>query len=385
MYKTTVLWLLTSVFCVLLSGCCSGKTACCKSEDPYTKLLCDLIKIRPVTSDTAAVNKAQAMMMKFLSERGIYCTMERHGDRNVLFAASSPGKVQDYILCTHLDVVPAIDEKQYEPVIKDGVIYGRGTSDCLGSSVAAAKLLCSLPKGKKVGCIFTSDEEVGGSTTAFMVNKGYKAVKSAIVIDSSGIIYGQKGILNLKVTAHGKGGHSSAPWNCDNPVIKLVNGLHRISEKWQNPANAKDWRTSLAITVIQAGDVINRIPEKAEALLNFRFTKIEEIDKIVDFIKKESGLEVTVLRISDPFETNPDLPEIQKAVKAYNRAFNKNIKPKRICGATDARHIYKMGCPTFATGVNGRGAHGANERLELASIDYMVSMVLELVDAPAKL
>lgn len=384
MYKKTFFLLLTCAFCVLLGGCCSGEISYCKNEDPYINLLCDLIRTRPVTSDIAAVNKAQAKMMKFLSERGIYCTMERDGERNVLFAATAPGKVQDYIICTHLDVVPAIDEKQYEPVIKDGIIHGRGSSDCLGSSVTAAKLLCSLPKGKKVGCIFTSDEEVGGFTTAFMVNKGYKAVKSGIVIDSSGIVYAQKGILNLKVTAYGKSGHSSAPWKCDNPVIKLVNGLHNISKKWQNPVNAKDWRTSLAITVIQAGDVINRVPEKAEALLNFRFTKLEEIDKILDFVKKESGLEVTVLRISDPFETDPDLPEIKNAVIAYNRAFNKNIEPKRICGATDARHIYKMGCPTFVTGVNGTGAHGASEKLELASIDHMVSMLLELIDAPEK-
>ena len=384
MYKKTALWLLTSVFGILLGGCCSGKTKCCQNNDPYVNLLCDLIRTRPETRDSAAVNKAQEKMMKFLSERGIYCTMERDGNRDVLFAATAPGKVQDYIICTHLDVVPAIDKKQYEPVIKDGIIHGRGSSDCLGSSVAAAKLLCSLPKGKKVGCIFTSDEEVGGFTTAFMVNKGYKAVKAGIVIDSSGIVYGQKGILNLKVTAHGKSGHSSAPWSCDNPVIKLVNGLHKVSAKWQNPANAQDWKTSLAITIIQGGDVINRIPEKAEAMLNFRFTKLEEVDKLVDFIKKESGLEVTVLRISDPFETDPALPEIKNAVKAYNRAFNKNIEPKRICGATDARHIYKMGCPTFITGVNGSGAHGASERLELASIDYMVSMLLELIDAPAR-
>lgn len=381
MLKKTVNWLLTAAFCVLLSGCCcSGKNECIKkSEDVYINLLCDLIRTRPETRNIEAVNKAQEKMMKFLSERGIYCTMERDGERNVLFAATAPGKIHDYILCVHLDVVPAIDEKQYEPIIKDGIIYGRGSSDCLGPSVAAAKLLCSLPEGKKVGCIFTANEEVGGSTTAFMVNKGYKAVRTAIVIDSSGIAYAQKGILNIKVTAYGKSGHSSAPWNCDNPVIKLLNGLHKVANKWKNPVSANDWKTSLAITVLQAGDTINRIPEKAEALLNFRFTKLEEIDKIVDFVKKESGLKVTVLRTSDPFETNPDLPEIRKAVSAYNRAFNKNIKPKKMCGATDARHIYKMGCPTFITGTSGKGAHGAQEQLELASIDKLVSMLLELI------
>ena len=367
------------LICAVFCGCCSGKNDTCQN-DVYVDLLCDLIRTRPVSRDIPAVNKVQAKVMKFLSERGMYCTMERDGKRDVLFAATSPGKVQDYIFCVHLDVVPAMDEKQYEPVIKDGILYARGSKDCLGQAVAAIKTMCSLPKGKKVGCIFTANEEIGGSTTAFMVQNGYKATKMGFVIDGgNGVVYAQKGIVNLKMTAYGKGGHSSVPWTLDNPNIKLVNGLYNVLSKWKNPTGLNDWRSSLAVTVLKAGNVSNRIPDKAVAILNVRIVNQEDADKIYEFVKKESGLEVTRTRGCDPFETDPNSPEMKKVLAAYNKAFGRNTKPKRMCGATDARHLYKIGCPVFITGIDGVGSHSANEYIDLKSIDKLVAMFLDLI------
>ena len=306
--------------------------------------------------------------------------MERDGERNVLFASTAPGKVQDHILCVHLDVVPAMDESQYSAVIKDGILYGRGSKDCLGHAVAAAKILCNVPAGKKVGCIFTANEEIGGSTTAFMVNQGYRAEKCGYVLDGgNGVIYSQKGIVNFKVIATGRGGHSSTPWLFDNPNIKLVNGLQKVLSSWENPSGIDDWRSSLVLTVIKSGNVPNRIPDKAEANINVRITKIEDAEKICKFIQEKSGLEVQMTYGCDPFAVDPESEIIKRAVAAYNKAFGRNTKPERLCGATDARHLYKMGCPVFITGLDGQESHGANERIEIASIDKLVSMILSLI------
>ena len=354
-------------------------------KDVYVNLLCDLIRTRPESRDIAAVNKAQEKMMKFLTARGIHCTMERDGKRNVLFAATSPGKIQDYILCVHLDVVPAINEEQYEPVIKKGIMYARGSKDCLGHAAAAAKILCTLPPGQKVGCIFTANEEIGGSTTAFMVQKGYTATKMGFVLDGgNGVVYAQKGILNLTVTAYGKGGHSSAPWSFDNPVSKLISGLHNVISKWENPTSLDDWRPSLTVTVLKASNASNRVPDKAEATINVRVVSLEDMDRVYEFVKKNSGLEVKRSKPTDPFSTDPNSKEMQLVLAAYNRAFGRNTTPKRMSGATDARHLYKIGCPIFITGIDGKDSHGANESLDLASIDKLVSMIHDVILSSAK-
>ena len=177
------------------------------NNDCFLELLCEMICMRPVSRDINAVNRVQRRVQEFLTEKGLFCTMEKDGEREVLFAATQPGKVHDILLCAHLDVVPAEVESQYEPYIENGVLYGRGSSDCMGNAIAIMKAMCTAPAGASLGCIFTGDEEIGGETTAYMVAQGYSARKMGLVMDSGGsVYYAQKGILNLTVTAHGSGG-----------------------------------------------------------------------------------------------------------------------------------------------------------------------------------
>ena len=349
-------------------------------KDCYIELLCEMIRMRPVSRDIPAVNRVQRRVQEFLTEKGLFCTMEKDGEREVLFAATTPGKVQDILLCTHLDVVPAEVPGQYEPFIKDGVLYGRGSSDCMGNAIAVMKAMCTAPAGASLGCIFTGDEEIGGETTAFMVAQGYSARKLGLVMDSGGsVFYAQKGILNLTVTAHGSGGHSSRPWNFDNPVVKLVNGLQKLFAEWENPANADDWRRSMAATILRAGNAVNRIPDIAQAELNLRLVKLEEKEEVIEYIRNVTGLEVTASESCDPFSSPVDSEEMKRILAAYSKAFGKEVSPTRMCGATDARHLYKIGVPVYVSGLNGSGAHSVEEKLNLDSIDMGVAMIHELI------
>ena len=69
---------------------------------------------------------------------------------------------------------------------------------------------------------------------------------------------------------------------------------------------------------------------------------------------------------------------MKAVLAAYAKAFGKEITPTRMCGATDARHLYKIGVPVYISGVNGSGAHSVEEKLELSSIDKGAAMILEL-------
>ena len=349
-------------------------------NEVYINLICELIRMRPESRDIPAVNRVQRKVQEFLTEKGLFCTMEQCGEREVLFAATTPGKVQDLLLCAHLDVVPAECEKQYEPYISEGLLYGRGASDCLGNAAACMKAMCTAPEGAANGCIFTGDEEIGGETTAHMVKLGYSARKMGLVMDAGGTVYyGQKGILNLKLTARGSGGHSSRPWSFDNPVLKLIDGLHKLFEQWENPVNADDWRLSVAPTVLRAGNVVNRIPDIAEAELNLRLVKLEEKEQMISFIRDVTGLEVEVTESCDPFISPHETEYMGRVLAAYSNAFGKEAVPARMCGATDARHLYKIGVPVYVSGINGSGAHSVEEILQINSIDKGVAMIHALI------
>lgn len=87
-------------------------------------------------------------------------------------------------ILAHLDVVPAGDEwtvtKPYEPIIKDGKIYGRGTSDDKGPAIVALYALkavkdLNIPLSKNVRLILGTDEECGSSD----IEHYYKLEKEA--------------------------------------------------------------------------------------------------------------------------------------------------------------------------------------------------------------
>ena len=158
-------------------------------------LLKKLIRCKPVSDRIDQVNAAESVMRNYLESKGLYCVTEQIDGRSVLYASTLPGKVQDFLLNAHLDVVPA-PEEMFEPVEKDGRLHAGGSSDCLGNAVCIAEVLCRCAGKASVSAFFTADEEIGGSTTAAMVEKGYGARKMAIILDAApyAIAHAQKGM-----------------------------------------------------------------------------------------------------------------------------------------------------------------------------------------------
>ena len=346
-----------------------------KVDGVYVDLLKKLIQCRPVSSDKAAVSRATEVLASFLKEKGIHCTIEDCLGYKILYASTVKGKKTDFLLNSHIDVVPAINESQYTPEIKGGVIYGRGTSDCMGCTVCLAQTLVRLKdSGKAVSCIFSGDEEIGGKTTAEMVARGYgEGAKFIAVVDADNykIAVSQKGIVSMTVTAKGQTGHAAAPWRVKNCIDELINAYVKLRDAWPKPdlkGNLLEYN-SMALCQFHAGATHNQIPDKASMTLNFRVTKDGDVEKTIELVKKITGMEVTILGTSEPVNCNQDDPALQNIKKEMEAFFKgREITWSHLSGATDARHFKKMGVPIAILGLAGKGAHSANERLPLASM-----------------
>ena len=352
-------------------------------EKQYFDLFTALIKTRPVTKDAGAVNRAQEMIKAFLDSRGIHTVMEEFNGRKTLYASTVKGKVCDYLLNVHVDVVPAINESQFEPQLKGNLLYGRGSSDDLPNAILAIQTLCdNKDSGISVGVIFTSDEEVGGSTTLAMVKKGFRAQKCVLVLDSwgnGGVIVAQKGIITLKLVARGRGGHSSAPWALENPIEKLCRGYLKLHENWVNPTELNQWGDSMAAVQVHGGFAHNQVPDVAEMMVNIRYTVPGSCKEIVKKVETLTGLEVELLRDCPPCVSDRNSPELIRLLGIVRDVRKNDAQFSSMNGATDARHMGSMNVPVAIMGVHGSGGHSANEFLYLESYKSTLEIVRRFI------
>ncbi len=157
------------------------------------------------------------------------------------------------ILMCHTDVVPA-DPKEwatppFEPVEKDGYLYGRGSADIKCMCAVELALLTHLARAKtrlERDLIFfaEADEESGGTDrhiewllknhgsdleAAYAINEGGNTIWSDGRVSEIRVQAAEKEYLDLTLTVRGQAGHSSVP-RADNPISILAKAVDRLSE-----------------------------------------------------------------------------------------------------------------------------------------------------------
>lgn len=106
----------------------------------------------------------------------------------------------------HLDVVPAGDGWSFDPwggEIRDGRIFGRGTMDDKGPSIAALFALAALrdsglPIKRRIRLLFGCNEETGSADVKYYLSKGGEVPVMGFTPDGEyPVINGEKGIINV--------------------------------------------------------------------------------------------------------------------------------------------------------------------------------------------
>ena len=352
----------------------------------------EMIAIPSVSADVGQVNRAVEAMKAYLEKSGVHCAVETNAEgRECLYASITPGKRHDFVLAPHLDVVPAADPSQFTMKRDGDRVIGRGAYDCKGRAVAVAGVLRSLAgSGLSVGCLFGSDEELGGHATKWMVEeKGYAPRKMAIVPDAGGgkLMYAQKGQTFYRVKARGRSGHSSRPWLCDDSITKIARAYVRVRDIWdaRHPLAEDKWSDVLTPTVVNAdAGGLNIIPGSLDLVLNLRSVNPEAKDEAMKLLRDETGCEVELVRHSPPVSSDPSHPLMERLRMAMCRTLGRDVPFGRMFAATDARCFVSCGLPIAIVGTDGGGAHAADEWDSLSSMDEMASFLLDFLRAEAK-
>lgn len=185
---------------------------------------------------------------------------------NYVITADLNHKEKQLDILAHLDVVPVSDEwtvtQPFDPIVKDGNLYGRGTADDKGPAIAALYAMraikeLGLPISKNVRLILGSDEECGSSDIHYYYSKEEEAPMTFSPDAEFPVINIEKGGLNSIFRA-------------------------KYAEEVTLPR----------ILSLKGGDKVNVVPGKAFALVEGleKATLIEVADKI----SKELGVSYKV-------------------------------------------------------------------------------------------
>ncbi len=155
------------------------------------------------------------------------------------------------ILNGHIDVVPVGAEElwtnpPFEPYIKDGRIYGRGSGDMkagIAAYLSAFRALTSLGLQPAAPVYLQSvvEEECTGNGALACLHRGYRA-DAAIIPEpfQETIMSAQGGVMWLQIDVVGKPAHVLNDRDGTNAIeaaFALWNGLKSLQDEWNLPEN----------------------------------------------------------------------------------------------------------------------------------------------------
>ena len=310
-------------------------------DEHEEEMLSDLMALIRINSEKAApesdkpygVGAYDALMAaKSLCEHYGFTT--KVYDNRVVSADMTQYAPQLDILA-HMDVVPAGDGwtvcAPYTPVIRDGAIYGRGSSDDKGPAIAALYAMravreLGIPLSRNCRLILGSDEETGSSDIEHYYSLENEAPMTFSPDAEFPVINVEKGRLSGKVRwrnpaadaykAHQgvaaaaamaeEGKEASRQARTDKVESETV-GSETVEPKTEKAEIGSEAKTAgkavrsadcvraaeVGVRLIScaSGHTINIVPDKAEAVLAGIGEK--ELAKIVQMVKDETGAEFT--------------------------------------------------------------------------------------------
>tara|TARA_R110000851_G_scaffold74596_5_gene164473 strand:- start:4707 stop:5843 length:1137 start_codon:yes stop_codon:yes gene_type:complete len=363
---------------------------------PTLSLACDLISRNSTTPEDA---DCQQLMGERLAAVGFKLEQLNFGEVDNLWARRGDSGP---VLCFagHTDVVPTgplekWDQPPFEPVIRDGMLLGRGAADMKGSLaamlVAAERFVAKHPTHKgSIAFLITSDEE-GPATEGTvkvvetLVERGEK-VDWCIVGEPSSteligdvVKNGRRGSLNARLVIKGKQGHVAYPHLARNPIHLAAPALAALAAEMWDEGNDFFPPTSFQISNIHSGTgATNVVPGELEALINFRFSTestVEGLQARVRALLDQHGLDYelhwTVSGL--PFLTEPGAL-LNGVAAAIKQVTGRDTQPSTSGGTSDGRFIATMGTQVVELGPVNATIHQVNECIKASDLDILTDI-----------
>ena len=286
----------------------------------------ELIARPSVTPDDAG---CQALLAGRLARAGFACEHLRFGAVDNLWATHGQGGPV-LVLLGHTDVVPPgprgdWSSDPFDPVVRDGVLYGRGAADMKGSVAAfvvALEQFVAAHAGHPgtVALLLTSDEEGDAIDGVRRVAEAFRdrgqRIDWCITGEPSStrrlgdlLRVGRRGSLTAALRVRGVQGHVAYPEQARNPVHQALPALAELAARRWDEGFESFPPTSLQTSNIAAGTGAgNVIPGELRVDFNLRYNPLWDAPRLeaeVEGVLARHGLDFDLRwhRSGEPFFT----------------------------------------------------------------------------------
>jgi len=244
--------------------------------------------------------------------------------------ATAPGTDDVPPLCFtgHVDVVPLGNEPwsvdPFAGVIRDGKLYGRGSSDMkCGVAAFVTATISKLREGKKlrrgIKLVITAGEETGCQGAFHLVNSDALGDCSLLVVaepSSNEPIIAHKGSLRIRVDVHGRTAHSSMPELGDNAIEAVADMISALRRHVFSHHHELLGGTSTCVSLIEGGMNINSVPDFASFSVDFRTVPSHSHTELLADVAALLGERAQISVITDfpGFATAKDDPALEGLV-----------------------------------------------------------------------
>ena len=350
------------------------------THSPAVALLRDLIRFPSLSGDEAAIAD---FVEEYVAGHGL--TPSRHAN-NVYFGLGDGENV--LLLNTHLDVVPPSEghpHDPFDPVVNDGKLYGRGSVDAKASGAAMVTALLDLaksgwqPKGGQVLVALTTCEEGGGMYNGLQeLRPKLPPLSAALVGEPTELqpCIAQKGLLILKLHAHGTSAHAGRAHRGDNAIARAARDIQRLAALTFDRADPYLGRPMCSVTTIEGGTARNTVPDRCTFAVDIRTTPAYTHEEIIDTIRGlvESEVEVYSNRFI-PVNT----PEAARIVQAC-RAAQPDGTPFGSPTASDWIFLHDVPVVKIGPGRSQR-SHTAEEHIAIDEVERAVAVYTSIIQA----
>jgi succinyl-diaminopimelate desuccinylase len=305
----------------------------------------------------------------------------------------------------HTDVVPTgplehWTNPPFTPVIKDGLLFARGSADMKGSLaamvVAAEQFVAEYPEHPgRLAFLITSDEEgiaVNGTARVVQWLKEHHIIPQWCLVGEPSssekcgdtIKNGRRGSLGCSMTIKGLQGHVAYPHLASNPIHLANPAINELINEVWDKGNQYFPPTSFQISNVSSGTgATNVIPGDIKMLFNFRFsTEVTEVKlrQRVENILDKHGLNYSMeWRLSgEPFLTATGLL-VDVATQCIEEVTGLKTLLSTAGGTSDGRFIAPMGTEVVELGPLNSSIHRVDEHVSIDDLEKLTKIYQKIV------